>query len=247
MTLIEKVQSLLTAANATTGTADTDLTAAVQRLIAGYGGGGGDAPQWITVTAASGVTIYGNVVKTGHKVTWTGRAEFSSSVSGDRLIFTLPTGTIPYFKYLFKCGSGGSGYDDTGYILPNGEVHVVIANTKNFVNCAFSWDVIDPAYTPTYTAKIATAAGGVELIDGMAIMQLDLSLQNISTGWQWGILTIPPAVRPISDQYPFCVYGSRISAQYPDCILGTTGELGVYVDAGLLAGQHLYILGVWKT
>lgn len=37
MTLIEKVQSLLTAANATTGTPDTDLTAAVQRLISGYG------------------------------------------------------------------------------------------------------------------------------------------------------------------------------------------------------------------
>lgn len=37
MTLIEKVQSLLTAANATTGTADTDLTAAVQSLINGYG------------------------------------------------------------------------------------------------------------------------------------------------------------------------------------------------------------------
>ena len=40
MTLIEKVESLITAANATTGTADTDLTAAVQRLINGYGGGG---------------------------------------------------------------------------------------------------------------------------------------------------------------------------------------------------------------
>lgn len=41
MTLIEKVQSLLTASNSTTGASDTDLTAAVQRLISGYGGGGG--------------------------------------------------------------------------------------------------------------------------------------------------------------------------------------------------------------
>lgn len=39
MTLIEKVQSLLTASNSTTGASDTDLTAAVQRLISGYGGG----------------------------------------------------------------------------------------------------------------------------------------------------------------------------------------------------------------
>lgn len=37
MTLIEKVQSLITASNSTTGASDTDLTAAVQRLIAGYG------------------------------------------------------------------------------------------------------------------------------------------------------------------------------------------------------------------
>lgn len=41
MTLIEKVQSLITASNSTTGASDTDLTAAVQRLINGYGGGGG--------------------------------------------------------------------------------------------------------------------------------------------------------------------------------------------------------------
>ena len=38
MTLIEKVQSLLTASNSTTGASDIDLTAAVQRLISGYGG-----------------------------------------------------------------------------------------------------------------------------------------------------------------------------------------------------------------
>lgn len=38
MTLYNKILSLLTAANSTTGISDPDLTAAVQRLINGYGG-----------------------------------------------------------------------------------------------------------------------------------------------------------------------------------------------------------------
>lgn len=41
MSLLSKLQSLLSAANAKTGASDTTLTAAVSRLIAGYGGGGG--------------------------------------------------------------------------------------------------------------------------------------------------------------------------------------------------------------
>lgn len=40
-TIKQKIQSLLTASNIKTGQSDTTLTAAVQRLIAGYGGGGG--------------------------------------------------------------------------------------------------------------------------------------------------------------------------------------------------------------
>lgn len=39
MTLSEKLQSLINAANGTTGASDTDMTNAVQSLIAGYGGG----------------------------------------------------------------------------------------------------------------------------------------------------------------------------------------------------------------
>lgn len=40
MTLSEKLQSLINAANNTTGAGDNDMTSAVQSLIAGYGGGG---------------------------------------------------------------------------------------------------------------------------------------------------------------------------------------------------------------
>lgn len=41
MTILQKIQSLITAANNTTGESDTTLTNAVQTLIDGYGQGGG--------------------------------------------------------------------------------------------------------------------------------------------------------------------------------------------------------------
>ena len=51
MTLYNKILSLLTAANSTTGISDSDLTAAVQRLINGYGGGGGSiVPVTVVLT-----------------------------------------------------------------------------------------------------------------------------------------------------------------------------------------------------
>lgn len=61
MSLFSKLQSLLTAANAKTGVSDTTLTAAVSRLIAGYGGGGegGNAnvvTGTVETTYASGAT-----------------------------------------------------------------------------------------------------------------------------------------------------------------------------------------------
>lgn len=46
-----KLQGLIDAANAVTGTADTDMTAAVNSLISGFGGGGADIKS-MTVTPA---------------------------------------------------------------------------------------------------------------------------------------------------------------------------------------------------
>lgn len=46
MSIESKLQALLTASNATTGETDSTLTDAVQRLVDGYGGGGG-LPDWI--------------------------------------------------------------------------------------------------------------------------------------------------------------------------------------------------------
>lgn len=50
-----KLQGLIDAANAVTGTADTDMTAAVNNLISGFGGGGIDIKS-MTVTPAEVVS-----------------------------------------------------------------------------------------------------------------------------------------------------------------------------------------------
>lgn len=50
-----KLQGLIDAANAVTGTADTDMTAAVNNLISGFGGGGIDIKS-MTVTPAEAVS-----------------------------------------------------------------------------------------------------------------------------------------------------------------------------------------------
>ncbi len=248
MTLIEKVQSLLTAANTTTGTADTDLTAAVQRLIAGYGGGGGgDTPEFYTPTPATGVsTIYGTVVKVGHKVTWTGRVDFTSTTYGDKHIFTVPAELRPYTKYLFKCGSGGSASYDTGYILPNGEVHIVLASNKSFTMGDMSWDIITPGYTVSVdSAKVTSSSGGLEKIGDLAIMQVSITVSGISAGWHSNIITIPSGVRPLSAQCPFCIYRNRNTAQYPDTWIGADGACDMYISPSL--GTTIDIMCLWKT
>ena len=68
MSLKSKIQALITAANAKTGKSDTDLTAAVQSLIDGYGAAveqisfslqiyqGGETSDYGTFTATSGTT-----------------------------------------------------------------------------------------------------------------------------------------------------------------------------------------------
>lgn len=48
MTILQKIQSLITAANNTTGESDTTLTDAVQTLVDGYGQGGGSLPTSIS-------------------------------------------------------------------------------------------------------------------------------------------------------------------------------------------------------
>lgn len=247
MTLKEKVQSLITAANNTTGSSDTDMTTAVQSLISGYGGGGGDTPVFYTPTAATGVsTIYGTIVKMGHKVTWTGRVDFTSTTSGDKHIFTLPEELRPYTKYLFKCGSGGSSNDDTGYVLPNGEVHIVLASNKSFTMADMSWDIITPDYTVSVdTAKVTTSSGGLEKIGSLVIMQVSFTVSGIATGWHSNIITVPTGVRPSSSQCPFVIYRNRNTAQYPDTWIGTDGVCDMYIMPSL--GTTIDVMCMWQV
>lgn len=60
-TLKQKIQSLISKANTTTGKNDTNLTDAVNNLAAGYGQGGEDVPEWdATAPDAYEITKGGN-------------------------------------------------------------------------------------------------------------------------------------------------------------------------------------------
>lgn len=243
MTLYNKILSLLTAANNTTGMSDSDLTAAVQRLIDGYGGGG-DIPVFYNVTPASGVTVFGKPVKTGTKVSWCGQIGFGSSVYGDRLIFTLPAELCPYIKYIFTCGGDDSSTNDIGYILPNGEVHVILANSKSHVNGIFEWDVILPQYLPTVdTAKVSAVTGGVQVVNSMAVMQISFTVTGISSGWHLTLIKIPESIAPDGDRCPFCIYRNRNSAQFLNAYLKDTGYIQIYINTSL--GTTIDMLCIW--
>lgn len=211
----------------------------------GGGGGGGETPEFIEVTPATGVTLYGDVVKTGSKVTWVGCASFASTGSGDRLAFTLPEEIRPYTKYLFKCGNGAYGYDYTGYVLPNGEVHIVFANSSAMAIGDFSWDVITPSVQVNVdTSKVTSSTGGIQVIGTMAIMQVSLVLDNYSTGWQNSLLTVPNTVSVPQTRSPFCIYRGRNSAQYPDAWLNQNGALDIWLDRSL--GNIIDVLCIWN-
>jgi len=197
----------------------------------------GAVPVFYEVTPASDVSeVTGKPVKIGPKVTWTGRVTFKSSVSGDKLAFILPEEIRPFTKYLFKCGNGGYGFDYTGYILPNGEVHIAISgNSAAIVAGDFSWDVITPEYQVSVdTTKVSSSSGGIQIIDNMAIMQVSITMGNFSTGWQTGLFTVPPEVPIPSYQFPFCVIRRRNTAQYPDTIMNTNGTVDSWLDRTLV-------------
>lgn len=212
----------------------------------GDNSGKGSTFEFFDVTPVENVTVYGKLVKIGTKVTWTGRASFSSIVSGDKLAFILPENLRPFTKYVFKCGNGGYGYDYDGYILPNGEVHIVFKNSSSIAQGVFSWDVIEPDYQVIVdTTKVTSSSGGIAVIDNMAIMQVSLTLDNFSTGWQNALLTVPSDVPIPSAQCPFCVYRGRNTAQYPDASLGTDGVLDIWLDRSL--GTTIDIFCIWEV
>jgi hypothetical protein len=148
---------------------------------------------------------------------------------------------------VFKCGNGGYVFDYNGYILPNGDVHFVFANSSSIAQGYFSWDIIEPDIFPTFSDKVASYTGGIEVIENMAVMQISLVLQNVSTGWQTNLMVMPSAVIPSTVQCPFVVYRSRNTAQYPDCTIDTNGNLNVFLDTGLIGGQPVDFLCIWEV
>lgn len=69
MSIVSKIQALLSAANTKTGQSDTDLTSAVQHLCDGYGSGGGSTTGSIdTTNIEKGTFGIGNVGSDNAKI-----------------------------------------------------------------------------------------------------------------------------------------------------------------------------------
>lgn len=97
MSIRSKIQSLITAANNTTGESDTTLTDAVQTLVDGYGQGGGGGSDIVSVSAETiGNFGYSDIPTIYPKL------KYKNSI----LIFvaigdTPPTGVSTQFPYTF--------------------------------------------------------------------------------------------------------------------------------------------------
>ena len=79
MSVKSKIQALITAANAKTGKSDTDLTAAVQSLIDGYGA----AAEQISFTINDGSEVNTFSVVSGTTFReWVGTSRVISTISG---------------------------------------------------------------------------------------------------------------------------------------------------------------------
>lgn len=96
MTVYGKLQALLTAANTKTGESDTDLTAAVQTLIDGYGqgGGGGGSVKTGTLTLATdgkSISVTGIDFTPTHFVIFTNNADIPTNNSWHTFGYVYPT------------------------------------------------------------------------------------------------------------------------------------------------------------
>ncbi len=78
MSILSKIQALITAANATTGESDTTLTDAVQTLVGGYGQGGGGG----NTLESDFLTVYKETVEVGENTVANSRqyADYLNSI-----------------------------------------------------------------------------------------------------------------------------------------------------------------------
>lgn len=126
MTILQKIQSLITAANNTTGESDTTLTDAVQTLVDGYGQGGGSS---ITVEPLT-------VTSNGTQTAPSGKAYSPVTVnvpqpSGTKNITISQNGTTTENVKNYASASISTNVQPTKIIDKNGKLSNIIAGTQS--------------------------------------------------------------------------------------------------------------------
>lgn len=164
MTILQKIQSLLTAANTKTGESDTTLTDAVQTLIDGYGQGGGGGGSGETLLASGAYTYDGSGAnnKMGIPVTLSGTATRAFVVAREipsglartflwlngNLTFVDPVGSFPTTTITRKVAANGNQSNDanTSLVLESGNI-VCSAASGAYYPAAVTYDWYVWGYT----------------------------------------------------------------------------------------------------
>lgn len=186
MNVKEKLQALLTASNNTTGETDTTLTDAVQRLVDGYGQGGGTTYVGTVVSASGTLTNSAAATKTlVHNLNtqkiiavlvyaiggtpMSGRAQFVANFAGisqfvpDEVYVTRGSNNVPIKDYVTSnkfTYLGGAVMADTSATAPQtGEYAMSVAS--NIVN------------------------GSIIGSQGMPVSVIDNNSISFNTGYYW--------------------------------------------------------------
>lgn len=107
MSILSKLQALLTAANTKTGESDTTLTDAVQTLVDGYGSGGGGTP---TIGVIETINITEPLSTLAINLN-----QLALSYGLIKVVFENVQLSISDFVYLGVVGENDTIGDDTGY------------------------------------------------------------------------------------------------------------------------------------
>lgn len=135
MSILSKIQSLITAANNTTGESDATLTDAVQTLVDGYGQGGGVTTQPLSVTVNGTYTAPAGEAYTPVTVNVPTGGSLPSVISKiDGGSFTLASDTEGGLQSI----SHSLGVVPKGFVIWTEDELSGIAATRYIANCVFS-------------------------------------------------------------------------------------------------------------